>query len=186
MPDEEVFIVDEGGNRVGPGGVGELVVRGSNLMMGYWEMPEENEKILKPGKYPGERVLYTGDLFSMDEEGYLYFVARKDDIIKSRGEKVAPKEIEHVIYEMHPVQEAAVVGVPDELLGEAVKAFIVLKEGTVLSEREVTAHCARRLESFMVPKHVEFVPDLPKTPSGKIRKRDLREIVTGGAEGGLP
>lgn len=186
MPNEEVFIVDERGNRVGPGVVGELVVRGSNLMMGYWEMPEENEKVLKPGKYPGERVLYTGDLFSMDEEGYLYFVARKDDIIKSRGEKVAPKEIEHVIYEMHPVQEVAVVGVPDGILGEAIKAFIVLKDGMALSEREVTAHCARRLESFMVPKHVEFVPGLPKTPSGKIRKRDLTDVIAGGSESATP
>jgi long-chain acyl-CoA synthetase len=177
MPNEEVVIVDKFSQPVPHGVVGELVVRGSHIMMGYWEMPEENEKILRPGKYPGERVLYTGDLFRMDEEGYLYFVSRKDDIIKSRGEKVAPKEIEHVIYELPEVLEAAVIGVPDDILGEAIKAFIVLKDGTPLSERDIVTHCSRRLESFMVPKYVEFRPELPKTTSGKIRKLDLREAT---------
>jgi len=175
MPNEEVYIVDENGQRVGPGVVGELVVRGSNVMMGYWEMPEENEKILKPGKYPGERVLYTGDLFRADEDGYLYFVARKDDIIKSRGEKVSPKEIEHVIYELPQVLETAVIGVDDEILGQAIKAVIVLKDEMEIGERDVIAHCGRNLENFMVPKYVEFVSHLPKTASGKIRKRDLME-----------
>ncbi len=98
MPNEEVYIVDEHGDRVGPHRVGELVVRGSNVMMGYWEMPEETSACLRPGRYPGERVLYTGDLFRTDDEGYLYFVGRKDDIIKSRGEKVSPREIENVMH----------------------------------------------------------------------------------------
>ncbi len=168
--------MDENGQRVGPGVVGELVVRGSNIMMGYWEMPQENEKILKPGRYPGERVLYTGDLFRMDEDGYLYFVARKDDIIKSRGEKVSPKEIEHAIYDLPQVLEVAIVGVDDEILGQAIKAFIVLKDEMPLTERQVIAHCTRNLENFMVPKQVEFLPEeLPKTTSGKIRKKDLME-----------
>jgi amino acid adenylation domain-containing protein len=179
MPNEEVYIVDENGEKVGPGVVGELIVRGSNIMMGYWEMPEENEKILKPGRYPGERVLYTGDLFKMDEEGYLYFISRKDDIIKSRGEKVSPREIEHVLYDLPEVLETAVVGVNDEILGQAIKAFVVLKDGRVLSERDVLAHCTRRLEPFMVPKSVEFLSHLPKTESGKIRRRDLLEVQPG-------
>jgi acyl-coenzyme A synthetase/AMP-(fatty) acid ligase len=174
MPNEEVYIVDESGQRVGPGVVGELVVRGSNVMMGYWEMPEENEKILKPGMYPGERVLCTGDLFTMDDEGYLYFVARKDDIIKSRGEKVSPKEVEHAIYDLPEILEVAVIGVDDEILGQAIKAYAVLKDGMTLTEKEVIAHCSRKLENFMVPQYVEFVPQLPKTTTGKIRKKDLQ------------
>ena len=180
MPNQEVHIVDEDGKRVGPGVVGELVVRGSNVMMGYWEMPEENERILRPGEYPGERVLYTGDLFRMDEDGYLYFVSRKDDIIKCGGEKVPPKEIENVLYEIPQVLEAAVIGVDDEILGQAIKAYISLKDGASLTEREVLTHCRAHLESAMAPKYVEFIDELPKTGSGKIRKKDLRDREKGG------
>jgi acyl-CoA synthetase (AMP-forming)/AMP-acid ligase II len=116
MPNEEVYIVDAEGNRVGPGVVGELVVRGSNVMKGYWELPEATERVLKPGPVYGEKVLYTGDLFRMDDEGFLYFVGRKDDIIKSRGEKVSPKEVENAISGLDGVAEVAVIGVPDDIL----------------------------------------------------------------------
>jgi long-chain acyl-CoA synthetase len=174
MPNEEVYIVNENGERVGPGEVGELVVRGSNVMLGYWELPEETAKVLKPGIFTGERVLYTGDLFKMDEEGFLYFVGRKDDIIKCRGEKVSPKEIENVLYNLEGVLETAVVGVPDEILGQAIKAFVVLKEGITLSEKDVLIYCSKNLEDFMVPKYVEIVETLPKTESGKITKVGLK------------
>ena len=173
MPNEEVYIVNEQGERVKPGEIGELVVRGSNVMRGYWELPEETDKLLKAGKYPGEKVLYTGDLFRMDEEGYLYFVARKDDIIKTRGEKVSPKEVESVLYRLHEVLEAAVMGVPDPVLGEAIKAVVVLREGANITEKEIRRFCARNLEDFMVPKMVEFRESLPKTESGKIKKMGL-------------
>jgi len=175
MPNEEVYIVDEDGNPVGPGVIGELVVRGSNVMKGYWGLPEETNRVLRPGRYPWEKVLYTGDLFKMDEEGYLYFVARKDDIIKSRGEKVSPREVENVIYELPEVQEVAVVGVPDPVLGEAVKAIVVSADNAALTEKDVIAHCSRRLENFMVPKLVEFRDSLPKTTTGKIRRASLRD-----------
>ena len=173
MPNEEVYVVDEEGRRVGPGVVGELVVRGSNVMKGYWELPEETDRMLRPGPLPGEKVLYTGDLFRTDEEGYLYFVGRKDDIIKSRGEKVSPKEVENVLYGHPEVAEAAVVGVPDAVLGEAVKAILTRKSGSQLTEREILRHCANHLEDFMVPKLVEFRAALPKTSNGKIDKREL-------------
>ncbi|HUW31691.1 MAG TPA: AMP-binding protein [Planctomycetota bacterium] len=184
MPNEEVYVVDENGNPVAPGVVGELVVRGANVMMGYWGLPEETARVLRPGRYPWERVLHTGDLFTMDEEGYLYFVARKDDIIKSRGEKVSPKEVENVICELTEVQEAAVVGVPDPILGEAVKAFVVVADGATLAEDDVIKHCTRRLENFMVPRSVEFRASLPKTQTGKVCRRELRsEMPTGDAHG---
>ncbi|MBN1443363.1 MAG: AMP-binding protein [Planctomycetes bacterium] len=173
MPNEEVYVVDEGGRRVGPGVVGELVVRGSNVMKGYWGLPEESEKVLRPGPLPGEKVLYTGDLFRTDEEGYLYFLGRKDDIIKSRGEKVSPKEVENVLHQMDGVAEAAVVGIPDPVLGSAITAFIRPANGVTLTDQGVLRHCSDRLENFMVPKLVVFRPEFPRTSSGKVDKRAL-------------
>jgi len=174
IPNTEVWIEDEEGRRLGPGEIGELVVRGSHVMQGYWELPEETARTFRPGRYPAERLLYTGDLFTMDEEGFLYFVSRKDDIIKSRGEKVSPKEIEDVLYQLEGVIEAAVVGVPDPILGQAIKAYVVREGSAGLTERDVLRHCAAHLEDFMIPKYVEFRDSLPKTPSGKISKRDLQ------------
>ena len=174
FPNTEVYIVDLEDRRVGPGVVGELVVRGSHVMKGYWEREEETSRALRPGPLPGERVLYTGDLFSMDEDGCLYFVGRKDDIIKTRGEKVSPKEVEAVLYALPEVVEAAVVGVPDPILGEAVKAVVVLRKGAGVGVQEVLRHCASHLESFMVPKIVEFRDSLPQTATGKTDTRELR------------
>jgi amino acid adenylation domain-containing protein len=173
MPNQEAYLVDEQGGRVGPGVVGELVVRGSHVMKGYWELPEETAKRLRPGPLPGETVLYTGDLFRTDEEGYLYFAGRKDDIIKSRGEKVSPREVENVLSGHAEIAEAAVIGVPDEILGQAVKAVVVPKRGSRLTQRDVLRHCAGRLEDFMVPKLVEIRSSLPRTPNGKIDKKAL-------------
>jgi acyl-CoA synthetase (AMP-forming)/AMP-acid ligase II len=172
IPGTECWIEDEAGNRLGPNQVGELVVRGRHVMRGYWEAPEATAARFRPGPLPGERLCYTGDLFRQDEDGCFYFVGRKDDIIKSRGEKVAPKEVEDVLYALPGVVEAAVVGVPDPLLGQAVKAFLVT-DRPGLTAAEVLAHCKRHLEDFMVPKYVEFRRELPKTESGKIKKVEL-------------
>jgi len=174
MPNEQVYLVDEHDAVITePGAVGQLVVRGANVMMGYWELPEETAKMLRPGRYPWEKVLYTGDLFTMDEEGFLYFVARGDDIIKSRGEKVSPKEVENVLYSIDGVVEALVVGVPDEVLGQAIKAYVVLKKGASLTEKDILARCSAGLEDFMMPKYVEFRDELPKTSTGKITRKGL-------------
>jgi len=173
MPNEEVWLVDENGKRLPNGSVGELVVRGSNVMRGYWNKPQQTAQRLKPGDIPGEMYLYTGDIFRTDAQGYLYFVARKDDIIKSRGEKVSPREVENVLYRLDGILEVAVIGVPDPVLGQAVKAFVVLKPGCELTAREIIRFCLGHLESFMAPKHVEFVPQLPRTDTGKISKRGL-------------
>jgi acyl-CoA synthetase (AMP-forming)/AMP-acid ligase II len=174
IPNTELWIVDENDRRVGPGVVGQLVIRGATVMKGYWEKPEATAKKLKPGPLPGEMVLYTGDYCRLDEEGYLYFVGRMDDVIKSRGEKVAPKEVELVLMNIPGVKEAAVIGVPDPILGHAVKAFVVLEAGTDLAERQLQKECQSRLENFMVPKYIVTVPSLPKTDTGKIRKIGLQ------------
>lgn len=174
MPNEEVWLVDDLGRRLPNGSTGELVIRGSHVMRGYWQKPDETAKRLKPGPIPGEMVLYSGDLFRTDAEGYLYFVARKDDIIKSRGEKVSPREVENALYAIEGVLEAAVVGVPDDLLGQAVKAFVVLKSGYAYTEKEIIKRCLARLENFMAPKHVVFVDSLPRTDTGKIKKTGLQ------------
>lgn len=178
MPNEEVYIVDDEGRRVPPGVVGQLVVRGANVMKGYWELPEETDRRLKPGPLPGEKVLYTGDLFRADDEGFLYFVGRTDDIIKSRGEKVSPKEIENVLYSHPDIAEAAVLGVPHEVLGQAIRAIVALKPGRQLAEQDVLRHCAAHLEDFMVPQFVEFRDELPKSGNGKIDKRELAGVTT--------
>jgi len=169
IPGTEAWLEDEAGRRLGPGEVGELVVRGRHVMRGYWEAPEATARRFRPGPIPGERLCYTGDLFRMDADGFFYFVARKDDIIKSRGEKVSPKEVENVLYQLPGVREAAVVGVPDPVLGQAIKAFVVCANGA-LTETQVLAHCRKHLEDFMVPKYVEFRAALPRTASGKIAK----------------
>lgn len=173
IPGTECWVQDSQGRRCAPGEVGELVVRGRHVMRGYWEAPEATAKRFRPGPVPGERLCYTGDLFKQDEAGFFYFVGRSDDIIKSRGEKVAPKEVEAVLYGLKDVREAAVVGVADPVLGQAIKAIIVPVDGGTLTAAQVQAHCRAHLEDFMVPQQVEFREELPKTASGKITKKDL-------------
>jgi long-chain acyl-CoA synthetase len=173
IPNMEADVVDEAGRHVPPGVVGELVVRGPGVMRGYWGKPDETAERLRDDETPGEKVLYTGDQFWMDDEGFLYFVGRKDDIFKSRGEKVSPKEIESVLYELETVAEAAVVGVPDPIDGSAIKAIVVAREGVSLAEQEVRLHCRKRLENHLVPKIVEVRSSLPKTDSGKIHRAAL-------------
>jgi long-chain acyl-CoA synthetase len=173
IPNEEVFIVDEAGNEVAPNEIGELVVRGANVMCGYWNAPEETAKAFRPGSKLGEVLLYTGDLFRRDEEGFLYFVGRKDDMIKSKGERISPKEIENVLCELGGVAEAAVIGVPDEILGSAIKAFVIKDSNARITEKDVIKYCASKLEPFRVPKYIVFVERFQKTCTGKIDKKLL-------------
>jgi amino acid adenylation domain-containing protein len=174
IPNSEAWVMNDQGQRCKPDEVGELVIRGGHVMKGYWENPEATDRMLKPGRHPWEKVLYTGDLFRADEEGYLYFVGRKDDIIKTRGEKVSPKEVESVLYMIPGIKEAAVIGVPDPILGMAIKAVIVPADGQQLDAQQIIRHCAGYLEDFMVPKSVEFRSELPKTSSGKIRRSEVQ------------
>lgn len=173
MPNCETMILDDDGNELGPNEIGELVVRGSNVMKGYWEATERTAERLKPGKIPHEMWLHTGDLFRSDEDGFLYWVGRKDDIIKSRGEKVSPREVEDVLHQHPQIAEAAVVGVDDDVLGQAVRAVVRLQPDAELSVRDVQSHCRSFLEDFMVPQQVAFRESLPRTANGKIDKKVL-------------
>lgn len=166
IPGTRAWIEDESGHRLEPGHIGELVVRGRHVMGGYWNKPEESRRFQSTDN-PSERLLYTDDLFRQDGDGFFYFVGRQDDIIKTRGEKVAPKEIESVLYEIRGILEACVVGEADPLLGESIKAMIVT-DGADLTEQEVLRYCRQHLEDFMVPHSIEFKDSLPKTDSGKI------------------
>lgn len=181
IPGTEATVVDDAGQRVAPGVIGELVIRGPHVMKGYWENPEATARALKPGPFEWEQVLYTGDLFRADAEGFLYFVGRKDDIIKTRGEKVSPKEVENVLHALPGVKEAVVIGVEDAVLGLAIKAIIVAEDGS-LTAQDVIRHCARHLEDFMVPKHVAFRAVLPKSDNGKIDRRAVAATVLEAAE----
>ncbi len=171
MPNTEVWVVDDDGNFHERDAIGELVIRGSNVMQGYWNDPVGTAKVLRPGRYPWEKVLYSHDLFRIDKEGFLYFLGRRDDIIKVSGVRVSPKEIENVLYQINDIIEARVMPVPDEILGNAIKAEVVLRENSTLTVEQILTHCRANLEDTMVPSQVIIVMSIPKTDSGKILKR---------------
>jgi long-chain acyl-CoA synthetase len=168
IPNVDLFVADEKGCPLGPGEEGEIVARGSNIMSGYWGHPEETRKVLRNGLY------FTGDLGVTDAEGFLFVVGRTKDMIKIGGNRVSAKEIEEAIHEHPSIIEVAVVGVPDEVLGEAPKAFIVARAGAQPQVRaELTDFLKDRLAFFKIPKAIEFRNALPKNESGKIQKRQL-------------
>lgn len=173
IPGTEVYLLGADGKPVPPGQVGTLYVRGPHVMVGYWNSPQQTDEMLKPGRLPGERVLCTHDLFRMDEDGYLYFVGRTDDIIKSRGEKVSPVEVENALHRIPGVREVAVVGVTDALLGEAVCAYVVKDPHSTLTIQSLRTDSAAYLESYMVPTQVILCDSLPRSANGKIDKRRL-------------
>jgi long-chain acyl-CoA synthetase len=164
-----VRVVDDQGNDVAPGEVGEFVTEGPQVVPGYWNKPEETEHAI-----PGGR-LHTGDVGFMDEDGWFYLVDRKKDQINAAGYKVWPREVEDVLYAHPAVREAAVVGVPDAYRGETVKAFVSLRPGASADADELIAFCRERMAAYKYPRQVEFVDELPKTASGKILRRELRD-----------
>jgi len=166
----EVRVVNESGNEVKPGEVGEIIARGPNIMQGYWKKPEETARAIRGG------WLYTGDMAIVDEENYIYLVDRKKDMIVTGGENVYSTEVENALYTHPAIKEAAVIGVPDERWGEAVKAVVVLKPDISATEAEIIAHCQKWLANYKVPKSVDIIEgELPKSGAGKILKRELRE-----------
>lgn len=171
IPGSDVKIMDiETGEKEMPAGEpGELILKGPQVMKGYWRMPEETENALRDG------WLYTGDIARMDEDGYLYIVDRKKEVINASGFKVYPREVEEVLYEHPEVVEGVAVGVPDEYRGETVKAFVVKKEGSPLTEEDIVSHCKGNLAPYKVPRLVEFRDELPKSAVGKLLKRVLAD-----------
>lgn len=166
----EVRVVTGNGNDVAHNGkeVGEAILKGDNIMKGYWNIPEETAEVLRDGWF------YSGDLATVDEDGYIYIVDRKKDIIISGGINISSREIEEVIYTHPAVAHCIVVGVPDENWGETPKAVVVLKEGVKATEEEIIELCKQNLASFKKPTSVDFVDDLPLGPSGKILKREVK------------
>lgn len=175
IPNTEVWLENARGERIErPQVNGELVVRGSHVMQGYWGLPEETARVLKPGLFPRERVLRTGDLFYRDDEGFHYFVGRIDDVFKSGGERIGPREIEEVLSAHPAIVQAAVVAVPDPVLGNAIKAFVVsARSGSQPEPEELIVWCRERLESHKVPKYVTFRDELPRTGNGKVDRQAL-------------
>jgi len=169
IPYVDVRIVDQQSNDLGAGEVGEIIVKSDHIMKGYWKNPEMTAETIKDG------WLYTGDMGKFDEKGYIYIVDRRKDMIISGGENIFSREVEEVLYTHPSVLEAAVIGIPDEKWGESVKALIVLKKGKKATEEEIIEYCKRNLTSYKKPKSVEFMDSLPKNPTGKILKRELRE-----------
>ena len=167
MPWTEIRCVDEEGREVAPGEAGELIARGPQVMAGYWNQPAETKIALREG------WLYTGDIATMDEEGYFTIVDRRKDMILVSGFNVYPNQVEEVISKLPGVKECAVVGVPDECSGEAVKAFIV-RSDDLLDAEAVRAFCKTQLAAYKIPKSVVFRDDLPKSHVGKILRKDLR------------
>jgi len=166
----QVKIVDDDGREVPRGQTGEIVLKGPKVFKGYWNNPEATAEALRDGWF------HTGDIGRIDEDGYLYIVDRKKDMIISGGENIASAEVERVLYEHPQVLEAAVVGMPHPKWGEVPKAYVVVKPGGTLTEQELIEWCQGKLAKFKIPKAVEFIDALPRNPSGKVLKRDLRAI----------
>lgn len=175
MQNVKVHIVNQDGKKLGYGNIGELVISGPNVMLGYWNSIEKSNKKFKKDKDTGEIYLYSGDIFKIDEEGYLYYVERKDDIIKVKGETVSPKEIENVINEIDGIVESAVVGIPDELYGNLLKAYVVIEKNINLTVNDILKICSKELEGYMRPKSIEILQELPKNDRFKIDKSILKK-----------
>ena len=168
MQSTTVRIIDDAGNDVPLGEIGEIVAEGPQVVAGYWQKPEETAASLPGGS------LRSGDVGFMNEDGWVFIVDRKKDMINASGYKVWPREVEDVLAEHPAVREAAVVGVPDEKRGETVKAFVSLREGQHVDPDDLIAHCKERMSAYKYPRHLEIIEELPKTVTGKILRRQLR------------
>jgi len=180
IPNTEILVINDQGQLCQPGEVGELVHRGPTVSMGYWGHPELTARVLRPHPLlppelgDSEKVCYSGDLVKMDEEGFLYYVGRRDTMIKSSGFRISPTEVEEVLFQSGKVRGAAVIGIPDEVLGQSIKAFVVPKEGESVDPDALIAFCAEKMPRHMVPKTIQIIDELPKTTSGKVDYPALR------------
>lgn len=180
IPDTEILVVNDQGQLCKPGEPGELVHRGPTVSLGYWNRPEDTARALRPNPLlppemgDCERVCYSGDLVKTDEDGFLYFIGRRDTMIKSSGFRISPTEVEEVLLQTDKIRGAAVIGIPDELVGQTIKAFVVPRDGESLDAEALLAACGEKMPRYMVPKFIEVLPELPKTSSGKVDYPALR------------
>jgi len=180
IPDTEILVLNEHGGLCKPGEIGELVHRGPTVSLGYWNRPEDTARALRPNPLlppemgDCEKVCYSGDLVKVDKDGFLYFVGRRDTMIKSSGFRISPTEVEEVLFQSGKLRGAAVIGVPDDVLGQSIKAFVVPLDGDPLDAEALRDHCAEKMPRYMVPKFVEVLSELPKTSSGKVDYPALR------------
>jgi acyl-CoA synthetase (AMP-forming)/AMP-acid ligase II len=185
IPNTEILVINSDGQLCRPGEIGELVHRGPTVSLGYWGHPELTDRVLRPHPLPlagvgdGEKVCYSGDLVRMDEEGFLYFVGRRDNLIKSSGFRISPNEVEEALCKAGRLREAGVIGLPDPALGQAIKAFVVPQEGATIDADVLLEEAAALLPRHMIPKAVEVLDALPKTTSGKIDYPELRRREAG-------
>jgi len=174
IPDTQILLINDKGQPCGPDEPGELVHHGPTVSLGYWGRLDLTDQVLRPHPCPPpglpacERVCYSGDLVKMDEEGFLYFVGRRDNLIKCSGFRVSPTEVEEAIFSSGKIREAGVIGIPDDVLGQQIKAFVVPAEGQSVTAEELLDHCVARMPRHMQPRSIEFLDALPKTSSGKI------------------
>ncbi len=181
IPNTEILVINEQGQPCQPDEIGELVHRGPTVSLGYWGHPDLNERVFRahpllPAEQANfERVCYSGDLVKTDEAGFLYFIGRRDTMIKSSGYRISPTEIEEMLFQSGKVRGAAVIGLPDGLLGQSIKAFVTPKEGEIADPTQLIAFCAESMPRYMVPKCIEVLDDLPKTSSGKVNYPALRQ-----------
>jgi len=177
IPGTEVFLLSPEGKPVPAGEAGILYTRGPHVMLGYWHKEDLSKVMLKQGELPWERILCSNDLFTMDEDGFLFFQGRTDDIIKTRGEKVSPLEVEKIIYKIEGIREVAVIGIHDEILGESIVAFITLHANSGINNDIIMRECVIHLEAFMIPQKIVFLKEMPKSTNGKIDKFELKNII---------
>jgi acyl-CoA synthetase (AMP-forming)/AMP-acid ligase II len=179
IPETEIFVVSDDGKLCGPGEEGILVHRGPTVSLGYWNRPEDTARVIRPHPFipadeGGDLVCYSGDRVRSDEDGYLYFVARADAMIKSSGYRISPSEVEEVIMSSGLVAECAVLGIPDTSIGERVHAVCVPLDGSSPDVAEILEHCSRELPRHMLPRDVEFLDGLPRSPNGKVDYKRLK------------
>jgi acyl-CoA ligase (AMP-forming) (exosortase A-associated) len=180
IPDTEILVLNDKGEICKPGEPGELVHRGPTVSLGYWNRPEDTARALRPNPLlrtelgDCERVCYSGDLVKTDEDGFLYFIGRRDTMIKSSGFRISPTEVEEVLFQTGKLRGAAVIGIPDDVLGQVVKAFVIACDGDSLDTEALLAACAEKMPRYMVPKFIEVLAEMPKTSSGKVDYPALR------------
>jgi acyl-CoA synthetase (AMP-forming)/AMP-acid ligase II len=179
IPNAEILVLREDGSECEPGEIGELVHRGAHVALGYWNDPKRSAERFRPFPQPaaglaGEAAVWSGDLVVRDEEGFLFFVGRRDEMIKSSGYRISPTEVESVLFQYPQIAEAAVFGAPDEALGQRIVALVVSRDGP-LDERGLAAHCGRSLASYMMPEIVRF-PELPRLSNGKLDRAGLAAL----------